>query len=78
MSDSACQVACVGDLGAGWCVSATDIVYVAFRQEVFEKELETGVKKDVLLPVNINDLSSSLSSFPPLVCYVFRVHGTVA
>jgi len=49
-------------------MSAANIVYVAFRQVVFLKETETGLQKDVLLQVNINDLSSSLSSFSPLVC----------
>ena len=68
MSDSEFQVACVGDLGEGSCISATDIVYVAFRQGVFEKELETCVQKDVQLNVNINDLPSSTSSFSSSVC----------
>ena len=58
----------MGDLGAGSCISATDIVYVALRHEVLEKELETGLQKDVQLHVRINDLSSSISSFSPLVC----------
>jgi hypothetical protein len=77
MSDSHFQVGCVGDLGAGPFTSARNIVCVVFRQGVFEKELETGLQNYVLLLVNINDLSS-LSSFPPLVCYVYRVHGTAA
>jgi hypothetical protein len=28
--------------------------------------------------VKINEISSSLSPFSPLVCYVYRVHGTAA
>jgi hypothetical protein len=67
-NDSDIQVACVGDMGAGSCISATNIIYVAFREEVFEKQLETDLQKDVLLQVNVNDLASSLSSFSPLVC----------
>jgi len=73
MSDSDFQVASVGDLGEGSGMSAANIVYVAFRQDVLEKELETGLQKDVQLHVNINILSSSLSSFSPLVCQVHRV-----
>jgi hypothetical protein len=78
MSDSDFKADCAGDLGAGSFTSARNIVCVAFRQEVFEKEIETGVKKDVLLRVKINEISSSLSPFSPLVCYVYRVHGTAA
>ena len=51
---------CVGDLGEGSSISAANIVYVAFRQEVFEKELAKSLQKDVQLHMNINDLSSSL------------------
>ena len=68
LCDSDFQVACVGELGTGSIISAADTVYVAFRQDVSEKELETGLQKDVLLQVKINDLSSSPSSFYPLVC----------
>ena len=68
MGDSDFQIACVGYLGAGSFISAADIVYVDFRHEFFEKELETGLQKDVLLHVRINDLSSSISSFSPLAC----------
>ena len=68
MSDSDFHVACVGDLGAGSWVSAANVVYVAFRQEYFEKYLEIGLQKDVRLHVNINDKSSSLPSLSPLVC----------
>jgi hypothetical protein len=78
MSHPDFQVACVGDLGAGSCMSATNIVYVAFRQEVLEKELQTGLQKDVLLQVNVNDLSSSLSSLSPSVCQAYRVNDTAA
>ena len=67
-NDSDYQVACVGDLGAGSCISVRNIIFVDFREEVFEKQLETGLQKEVLLQANINDLSSSLSSFSPLVC----------
>ena len=73
LCDSDVQEACVDELGTGFLISAADTVYVAFRQDVFEKELETGLQKDVLLQVNINDLWSSLSSFPLLVCPVHRV-----
>ena len=58
MSDSEFQVACVGEMGEMSCITATDIAYVAFRQGVFEKELETGLQKDVQL-----HLSPSISSF---------------
>jgi hypothetical protein len=75
-SDPDFQVACEGDLGAGSCISATNIVYVAFRQEVLEKELQTGLQKDVLLQVKINDLSSSFSSFSPSVCQAYLVNDT--
>ena len=68
LCDSDVQDACVGELGTGSIMSAADTVYVAFRQDVFEKELETGLQKDVLLQVKINDLSSSPSSFYPLAC----------
>ena len=57
MSDSDFQIVCVGDLGAGSFISAVDIVYVDFRHEFFEKELETGLQKSVQLHVRINDLS---------------------
>ena len=35
MSDSNFQVAYVSDLGAGFGMSAANVVYVAFRREVF-------------------------------------------
>ena len=44
----------MGDWVAGSRISATNIVYVAFGQGGFEKELETGLQRDVLLQVNIN------------------------
>jgi len=72
MSDSDFQVACVGDLGAGSRISGANIVYVAFSKGIFKKELETGLQKNVLLQVNISDLSL-LSSFSPLVCQLYRV-----
>jgi len=78
MSDSEFQVSCVGDLSAASCISAADIAYVAFRQEVVEKDLETDLQKDFLLQVKVNALSSSLSSFSPLICWVYRVQGTAA
>jgi hypothetical protein len=65
-SDSDFQVACVGD----WCavISATDIVYVALCQEVFKNELETDLQMNILLQIDINALSPSLSPFFPLGC----------
>jgi len=45
MSDSEFQVACVGDLGEGSCISATDIVYVAFRQDVSKRNSKQPCKR---------------------------------
>ena len=63
----------MGVLGAGSRISGANIVYFDFSQDVFEKELETGQQKDVLLKINISYLSSLLSSFSPLVCQLYRV-----